>query len=218
MEFQGIVHLQDLDRKVLEFDASHKNGWVQDFIRDSAPEHLPDLSLQEWVQGVVLRVQGRLEKVGSDYLLRAELEGRVPSPCSRCGDAFMADRRVSVQTVFHREDRGGSDSSGSDLGDADYVPVLGPSLDLGEVFREQLVFLEPVAECPPRNRDGSCELCHKNPQFGAQISGQARAHQANSPFSKLSSVDLSSPSQDQPDPLNPKDLKGHSKGSSRKKS
>jgi uncharacterized metal-binding protein YceD (DUF177 family) len=105
----------------------------------------------------------------------------------------MAGREATIQTVFHQSSTDAEDREGSDLGDADYVSITGPDLDLREPFREQLVFLEPVAECPARQTDGSCTLCLKNPQYGPQSSGQTEASGANSPFSKLALVDFSVP-------------------------
>jgi len=188
--FHGIVSLQDLDRKTIEFEGDQKTQWIRDFVASSAPLGLSDDERADWIARAQISVAGRVEKVGSDYLLRAQLRGAVPADCSRCGDSFLAPREANVQTVFHRRSTDAEDQEGADLGDADYVPVSGPDLDLREPFREQLVFLEPVAECPARQKDGSCTLCLKNPQYGSQSSGQQEGSGANSPFSKLALVDF----------------------------
>lgn len=180
-EFRGRIALKEIDKKTQEIQVSNAEPWVQEMLAQSAPpQELTDLEAKAWAEKTRLTAQVRLEKVGSEYMVQGNLKASVPAPCSRCGDLFTAERDAEFQLFLVPTDARAKEAEYSD--DPDYVFFKGHELNLGDVLSEQLVVQEPVAECPAQKSDGTCTLCHKNPQYMAR---QGHEDEATSPFAKL---------------------------------
>lgn len=165
--FDGSIAYRELDRETFEFSATQADAWVRRLLERSAPpEGILGESAESWAGKAQLSVSGNVEKTGSQYLLRAHVKGALQNPCSRCGDVFESLRETQCQVVITRVKRG-SPNLDDDSGDADFLFLQGEELSLVDLLSEQLIAIEPVADCPTRQDDGSCSLCHKNPVYGS---------------------------------------------------
>lgn len=195
MEFDGKIHIRELEKKDVEVNGEKTDKWVQNLLARSAPaEDLTGLNSQTWAKECsAFETSVKVEKMGGDYLVRGQFKGLVPAPCCRCGDSFQTKREADFQVVMHRALRG--DKVPEDTGDPDYMILQGDDIDLKEIIAEQLIVLEPVAECPEKDeKTGICRLCNRNPSFGeaAPLNNQKSTGQGieNSAFSALSKLDL----------------------------
>ncbi len=162
MKFTGRLTISDADAGSLEFSATQDEAWVQELLERSAPkEQIVASSAKDWASRSKMSLTARVESVGKEYLLSGSFQAQVPSPCSRCGDAFEAPR----VSHFHILIRSPKSKNDGDVVDDETIELKTEELDLVEVLSEQLVMLEPIAECPAQKKDGSCTLCHLNPTF-----------------------------------------------------
>ena len=195
MEFLGKVGLRELEKKPFETAANQTDKWVQNVLERSAPDAgLTGLDPKSWAAGAELRTRVRVEKIGTEYLATGELKGRVKSPCSRCGDLFGAERKTDFRVVLARMAKG-EKARDEDSGDADYIYFEGDDINLVEILSEQMIVLEPVAECPAQKEGGDCILCGLNPQYvlpedskSNKSAGQELENSAFSAFSKLADL------------------------------
>lgn len=188
--FKGVFRFHDISSKgQVDVECTQADPWVKTLLERSAPESaLTGLSSEQWAAKAQYQATMKLEEAGSDVRLHGNFKAEVTTPCSRCGDLYQVPREADFQLFVHRED----DREDEDGGDPDYIVVPGDEIDLREILAEQLMVQEPVAECPARKPDGSCSLCHKNPQFEnqGQFAGQASEKKADSPFASLKNLKL----------------------------
>lgn len=198
MEFKGKVNIRELEKKTVEIKATASDAWVQKMLTASAPDSgVTGMSAVEWANNISeFNAELRVEKLGEDYLLSGHFKGQVPTGCSRCGDPIFALRQATFRVALVRTEKVKSLSQDElDSGDPDFVYFQGDEIDLNQLLREQLVVIEPVAECPPKDEvTGTCKLCGKNPVFStsegsfekaAKLTGQGFE---NSAFSALSNL------------------------------
>ncbi|MBS1983646.1 MAG: DUF177 domain-containing protein [Bdellovibrionales bacterium] len=187
MSFKGRVSTREIEQNPVDIEADQSDAWMQETLAEAAPSSdLTDLAPEEWAKKCNISAQLRLEMAGPDYVVKGHFDASVPSPCSRCGDLFQAQRQADFNVVMHRIMKDEDAEIEDDSGDADYVFLKKDEVDLRQIVSEQLIVLEPVAECPARKADGSCALCGKNPQFA----GQVQEIRADSPFAKLGALKL----------------------------
>ncbi len=188
--FDGRVHINEVRDEPWRLSADESDGWVQRLLARSAPsEDLTGLSPEAWAERAHLSVSVELSKMsGTDYTLQGTLSGKVAAPCSRCADLFETPRASEFRIFLHRDPRARDDEEGP-TEDPDYVIFSSDHIELIDLLSEQLIVLEPFAECPARKPDGACTLCHKNPQFeDNDDTGQSEAAKASSPFLKLAEL------------------------------
>ncbi len=184
-EFDGKISIREVERKALELSADHGDKWVLRMLERCAPEQaIVGIDAQSYAAKSQLKLDARIEKVGQEYLVTGSFDAEVPAGCSRCGDPFMVSRKAEFRVFLVPGTK--PDNEVSD--DPDYVFFYSDKIDLSDVFSEQIIVLEPVAEHPELKADGSCLLCHKNPQFTAE-KPQVFAS-ASSAFSKLKDLKL----------------------------
>src|SRR5437588_869260 len=143
-------------------------------IRDIGPEGLAlDLPFErEWfaeaLQGmdVALREGGarvRIEKVGESVLVTGTMRGAVAVPCGRCLAPAVVDLGASVRMTYSRdEELADADSEMADE-DVDFSTFSGEEIDLGALFREQILLTIPMT---PRCSEACKGLC---PQCGRDL-------------------------------------------------
>jgi len=167
MKFDGRIHVREIEKKAVEVVADQSEEWVLKMLALAAPkEELIGMTAAEWAQKVRFKTSLRVEKMGDDYVLSGDLEAEVLSPCSRCADPFMVPRNSIFNLLLHPVgSRKREKLPEEDSGDADYVFFSSDYVNLLDLLSEQLIVLEPVAECPAKKPDGSCTLCGLNPHF-----------------------------------------------------
>ena len=174
-EFRGKVSLREVDKKTVEIPATKAESWVVELLKEAAPsEELTGLSAEIWAERAEYSGQAKLEKVGSEYMVYGDFAAKVPAPCSRCGDLFTTERKGDFRLFLKLSDEAEAFSD-----DPDYVFFDSDQINLVDILAEQLIVQEPVAECPAKKDDGSCNLCGKNPQY----SGHAEKNRAGSTLS-----------------------------------
>ena len=205
MEFKGKIHIRELEKKQVDLSAQASDAWIQKMLTSAAPDpHITGLEPADWANKISdFSVNLQVQKIAGEYLVTGDLKGKVPTGCSRCGDPFFASREASFKVVLVRSEKSRSMSDDElDSGDPDFVYFFGDEIDLIVLLREQLIVLEPVAECPPKDeKTSSCLLCGKNPSgefsFGSKSQAQNGGEKAeifagqgfeNSAFSALSKL------------------------------
>ena len=164
-EFDGKISTREIERKAYESTADQSDLWVKALLQRAAPlEQIVGLSAELWAAKSLLNVSVRAEKVGGDYFVSGSCVGQVPAGCSRCGDPFMVERKAEFKVFLVP----GTSRENDVSDDPDYVFFYNDDIDLIDVLSEQIIVLESVAEHPPQKPDGSCTLCHLNPQFGTE--------------------------------------------------
>lgn len=188
MAFHGKFHFREIERATDGVDVTftEADSWALEALERAAPKpELTGLEPAAWAKKSKFSGSLRIEPAGIQVVIRGAFEAQVPAPCSRCSDLFDVRRQADLNIVLHALRRG--EDPQDDGGDADYIVVDADEFDLRDILSEQLIVLEPVAECPARAADGSCTLCKKNPQF-ENVAGQAHESKADSPFSKLEAL------------------------------
>jgi uncharacterized metal-binding protein YceD (DUF177 family) len=177
MEFKGKTSFREIDRNRVEYSGTEVDAWVQNLLVESAPQVIAALGMtaEQWSKKARLQLSVSAEKMGQDYVVRGNLKGQVAAPCSRCGDEFPAARdpgsdfNVIVQRVGRGQVEGDEDL---DSGDPDFLVTDSDELDFIRILREQLIILEPMAECPAFDSTGKCSLCGIVPKTEASTPGQ----------------------------------------------
>jgi uncharacterized metal-binding protein YceD (DUF177 family) len=172
MEFKGKVSFRELDRQDVEVNGTESDTWVQNWLESSAPQVISvlDLSSKEWAKKSQMQVSVAASKMGSDYVVRGRFSGQVLAPCSRCGDPFKASRNPAQEfnVIVRRLARGQAESDADlDSGDPDYLITEADEIDIIGILREQLIVLEPLAECPNFDKSGKCSHCGVTPKTEA---------------------------------------------------
>ena len=116
----------------------------------------PDLDARPGPEGLAL--QGRIEKMGEDYLLRANLRGQLETTCARCLEpAHLAvDVPLAVTFVSTEADKTGDDE------DPDVVALKGGEIDVGDEVRDEILLALPINPVCREACRGLCPVCGGN--------------------------------------------------------
>lgn len=186
------VPIREIRPEGIEIVADQSTPWVRELLFQAAPNQLQgDAERWQWVDQSEVDLNFRLSRLpsGNDFLLEGELKGQVLADCARCGDAFSSARMAPLRLFLHHSLREDGES-GDDFEDLDYREFSSQFVDLIDILSEQLVLAEPLVDCPARKDDGSCVLCHRNPQSSARKAGQVTENRTNSPFADLDKLKL----------------------------
>lgn len=181
---KGIVYLTDVERDPVEIELSEDSvdhPWIRKAIEEAAPTEL-EMSATEWADACKLKGSMRVERLGGEYMLSGDFKADVQGLCSRCGDGFPTKRDADVRLFFEPSKKSKFIQPLMDGGDPDYIILENDRIELAPLLTEQILVQVPVAECPKRGEDGTCNFCGKNPQFAGQ--GDENG-EVSSPFSKL---------------------------------
>jgi uncharacterized metal-binding protein YceD (DUF177 family) len=141
----------------------------------------PDVDLRPGPAGLAL--DGRFDKTGEDYLLRAHLRGELESVCARCLEPARVRIDVPVAVTFVSADADDEDD------DPDVVAFQGGEIDLGEEIRNELLLAVPINPLCRESCRGLCEVCGENRNLSACTCKSAPA--ATAPFATLAKLKLS---------------------------
>jgi uncharacterized protein len=121
----------------------------------------PDAELRPSPAGLAL--DGRIEKTGEDYLLRAHLRGELEATCARCLEParVAVDVPLAVTFVSSEADKTGDDE------DPDVVAFLGNEIDVGDEVRDELLLAMPINPLCQEGCRGLCGVCGGNRNLSA---------------------------------------------------
>jgi len=116
----------------------------------------PDLDARPGARGLALR--GRLEKMGEDYLLRAELRGDIETTCARCLEPAQVALNVPLAVTFVSTEADKTD----DDEDPDVIGFLGNEIDVGDEIRDEILLALPINPLCRESCKGLCTVCGGN--------------------------------------------------------
>jgi uncharacterized metal-binding protein YceD (DUF177 family) len=116
----------------------------------------PDLDGRPGPKGLALR--GRLEKMGEDYLLRANLQGQMETTCARCLETALVGLNVPLAVTFVSTE---ADKTGDDE-DPDVIGFLGNEIDVGDEIRDEILLALPINPLCKESCRGLCTVCGGN--------------------------------------------------------
>jgi uncharacterized protein len=106
-------------------------------------------------------VTGRISKSGDDFLLRADIQGELETPCARCLEpARVAVRAPLTVTYVPFEDTNNDDETEED--DPDVVVFKGGDIDISDAIRDELVLSLPMNPLCTESCRGLCPVCGGN--------------------------------------------------------
>jgi uncharacterized protein len=116
----------------------------------------PDLDARPGARGLAL--VGRIEKMGEDYLLRANLRGEIATTCARCLEpaAVAINLPLAVTFVSTEADKTGDDE------DPDVIALKGGEIDVGDEVRDEIVLALPINPVCTESCKGLCTVCGGN--------------------------------------------------------
>jgi uncharacterized protein len=116
----------------------------------------PDLGARPGPRGLAL--VGRLEKMGDDYLLRANLRGEIESTCARCLEQAQVPVNVPLAVTFVSTEANKTD----DDEDPDVIAFLGSEIDVGDEVRDEILLALPINPVCKESCRGLCPVCGGN--------------------------------------------------------
>ncbi len=121
----------------------------------------PDLDARPGARGLALH--GRLEKMGEDFLLRAELRGDLETTCARCLEPAQVALNVPLAVTFVSRE---ADKTGDDE-DPDVISFLGNEIDVGDEIRDEILLALPINPLCRESCQGLCTVCGGNRNLAA---------------------------------------------------
>jgi uncharacterized protein len=105
-------------------------------------------------------------ELGSGYLVRGQIHGGAQVPCARCLEPAQIDLSMPILTTFTR----GADEPEAiddEDEDVDYSTFEGDEIDLGELFREQMLLAVPMTPLCREDCKGLCPQCGQDRNQGS---------------------------------------------------
>jgi uncharacterized protein len=121
----------------------------------------PDIEARPGGKGLAL--VGRIEKMGEDYLLRAELRGEMESTCARCLEPAVVRIDVPLAVTFVSTEADKTD----DDEDPDVIAFKGGEIDVGEEVRDEILLALPINPVCKESCRGLCSVCGGNLNLAA---------------------------------------------------
>lgn len=121
----------------------------------------PDAELRPGPRGLAL--DGRIEKMGEDYLLRAHLRGELETSCARCLEPARIPIDVPLALTFVSSDADKTD----DDEDPDVVALKGAEIDVGDEVRDEILLAVPINALCSEACKGLCGVCGGNRNLSA---------------------------------------------------
>jgi len=119
---------------------------------------VPDTSLGLSAAGV--RLDGRLEPAGDDYLLRGTLSGQLTVPCARCLEPAPVAVDSPIAVTFVERDEPEADSEEDT--DDEAISFQHGVIDLGVAIRDEILLAVPMTAVCRDDCAGICPVCGGN--------------------------------------------------------
>jgi uncharacterized metal-binding protein YceD (DUF177 family) len=116
----------------------------------------PDLDARPGPKGLAL--VGRIEKMGEDFLLRANLRGEIETTCARCLEPAQVAINTPLAVTFVSTEADKTD----DDEDPDVIALKGAEIDVGEEVRDEIVLAMPINPLCREACRGLCSVCGGN--------------------------------------------------------
>jgi len=116
----------------------------------------PDIDARPGPKGLAL--VGRIEKMGEDYLLRANLRGELESTCARCLEPAQVPVNVPLAVTFVSSEADKTD----DDEDPDLIALKGGEIDVGDEIRDEILLALPINPVCKEACRGLCPVCGGN--------------------------------------------------------
>jgi uncharacterized metal-binding protein YceD (DUF177 family) len=116
----------------------------------------PDLDARPGSKGLAL--VGRIEKMGEDYLLRANLRGEIGTTCARCLEPAQVAVDVPLAVTFVSTEADKTD----DDEDPDVIAFMGGEIDVGDEIRDEILLALPINPVCKDACRGLCPVCGGN--------------------------------------------------------
>jgi len=132
-----------------------------------------------------LRLKGRLELLGEDYLMRGSLRGAIETECTRCLEPTKVPVDVDIAVQFVEQDPNLLDSDPE--GGGDFVQFSDGIIDLTPEVREEIFLAVPMNPiCDPPCK-GICAHCGANLDK-TTCDCESKQRMARSPFAALAKL------------------------------
>ena len=135
-----------------------------------------------------LRLDGRIERTGDDFLLRGSLRGALRMQCVRCLESTVIAVDVGIAVQFIEDDPNLVESNDEDDDDdGDLVRFADGIIDLTDEIREEICLALPMSpRCEPEC-GGICAVCGRN-RDRDPCDCEERQRAAMSPFANLAKL------------------------------
>jgi len=143
----------------------------------------PDAELRPGPAGLAL--DGRIDKTGEDYLLRAHLRGELETSCARCLEPARIPIDVPLALTFVSTEADKTDADD----DPDVVALKGNEIDVGDEVRDEILLAMPINPVCQEACRGLCEVCGTNRNLAPCTCKTEAA--ATGPFATLGKLKLS---------------------------
>ena len=154
----------------------------QHVLRDHYLSLAPEVELAGPINGSL-----RLQRTNRSILVRGVVEAPLRRTCSRCGDPFVSEERVSIDEEYLPSV---DLATGSPLARAeadDDVRLIDEhhEIDLTPVLREELALTEPIASLHAPDCVGLCPVCGQRLDVGMHEHGEAEPDPRLAPLGRL---------------------------------
>lgn len=118
----------------------------------------PGLDAQPGTGGLALT--GRLERSGTDYLLRGQLAGNIQTACGRCLEPADLALDLPLAVSFVERDEDAEDDEEEAGGDV--IGFSGHVIDVGPAIRDEILLALPIGPICRPDCKGICPTCGGN--------------------------------------------------------
>src|SRR5262249_8273200 len=104
--------------------------------------------------------QVTISRLGQNFLVRGAMSGHISVPCARCLNPAAGDVGGPIHSAYTREpaELDAEIALGADI-DVDFASITGDEIDLGALFREQLLLTIPMVPLCREECRGLCPRC-----------------------------------------------------------
>lgn len=120
----------------------------------------PGIDVEPGPAGV--KLAGRIERSGEDYLLRGDLRGDLVTPCGRCLEPAAVPLDVPVIVQYVESDEDEDEDDGEDDADGDVRHFSGGEIDLSAELRDEILLALPIGPLCRPDCAGICSVCGGN--------------------------------------------------------
>ena len=129
-----------------------------------------------------------IHKVGENVMVHGRMFGAATVPCARCLQPALVDLAASIHMTYSRDTEVVDAEMENPDDDVDFATYEGDEIDLGDLFREQILLAIPMTPLCREECKGLCSQCGKDLNDGPCSCEQPKK---DSPFDALKGLKLS---------------------------